>query len=501
MANKKITDVDVVSVINDTDFLFINQGDALKQIKKSDIPKPTYTAEEVGALPDTTKIPSKTSDIENDLGFLTQHQDLSNYIAKDNTEVFDPVNDYNPATKKYVDDNKFSGSYNDLTNTPTSLPASDVFNWAKAETKPSYTANEVGADSTGTAENKVSSHNTAINAHNDIRILIQELTDRLNALADSDDTTLDQMSEIVAYIKSNRTLIEDITTGKISTSDIIDDLITNVSNKPLSAAQGVVLKGLIDAIVIPTKTSDLTNDSGFLTEHQDISEKVDRKELASVATSGSYSDLKNIPDLLLVNGDSQNNIVTFESTDSIEDSNILWNDVGLLQSEETHKSLFNKISTMFKNIRYLYKLIGNTDISTISDGTVTGVIDELNGNIEKLLDGNKYSVSAEIDTGEVWHDGRKIYKRTFVTTESIVFGTPITIPITGVAMSEFWIDTQNSFISTASVCYPLPMVGHGGDPDEHIYVWLNSSGIRIGSTKGGWGTGWKKTVTIRYTKL
>ena len=385
MANKKITDVDVVSVINDTDFLFINQGDALKQIKKSDIPKPTYTAEEVGALPDTTKIPSKTSDIENDLGFLTQHQDLSNYIAKDNTEVFDPVNDYNPATKKYVDDNKFSGSYNDLTNTPTSLPASDVFNWAKAETKPSYTANEVGADSTGTAENKVSSHNTAINAHNDIRILIQELTDRLNALADSDDTTLDQMSEIVAYIKSNRTLIEDITTGKISTSDIIDDLITNVSNKPLSAAQGVVLKGLIDAIVIPTKTSDLTNDSGFLTEHQDISEKVDRKELASVATSGSYSDLKNIPDLLLVNGDSQNNIVTFESTDSIEDSNILWNDVGLLQSEETHKSLFNKISTMFKNIRYLYKLIGNTDISTISDGTVTGVIDELNGKIEKPI--------------------------------------------------------------------------------------------------------------------
>lgn len=392
MANKKITDVDIVSVINDTDYLFINQGDALKQIKKSDIPKPTYTAEEVGALPNTTKIPSKTSDIENDLGFLTQHQDLSNYIAKDNTEVFVPVNDYNPATKKYVDDNKFSGSYNDLTNIPDALPASDVFSWAKAETKPSYTATEVGADSTGTAENKVSSHNTAINAHNDIRILIQELTDRLNALADSDDTTLDQMSEIVAYIKSNRTLIEDVTTGKISTSDIIDDLITNVSNKPLSAAQGVILKGLIDAIVIPTKTSDLTNDSGFLTEHQDISEKVDRKELASVATSGSYSDLKNIPDLLLVNGDSQNNIVTFESTDSIEDSNILWNDVGLLQSEETHKSLFNKISTMFKNIRYLYKLIGNTDISTISDGTVTGVIAELNKNsiIESDRNNNGY---------------------------------------------------------------------------------------------------------------
>ena len=36
--------------------------------------KPTYTASEVGALPDTTKIPSKTSDLQNDRGFLTEPQ-------------------------------------------------------------------------------------------------------------------------------------------------------------------------------------------------------------------------------------------------------------------------------------------------------------------------------------------------------------------------------------------------------------------------------------------
>lgn len=33
--------------------------------------KPTYTAAEVGALPDTTTIPSKTSDLTNDSGFIT----------------------------------------------------------------------------------------------------------------------------------------------------------------------------------------------------------------------------------------------------------------------------------------------------------------------------------------------------------------------------------------------------------------------------------------------
>lgn len=123
--------------------------------------------------------------------------------------------------------------------------------WAKEPTKPTYTAVEVGADASGTAETKVSVHNTAVDAHSDIRLLVQELTTRLNALADSDDDTLDQMSEIVAYIKSNKSLIDAITTQKVSVTDIIDNLTTNVANKPLSAAQGVALKALIDGITIP----------------------------------------------------------------------------------------------------------------------------------------------------------------------------------------------------------------------------------------------------------
>ncbi|MBO7260145.1 MAG: hypothetical protein J6U97_01475, partial [Bacteroidaceae bacterium] len=34
--------------------------------------KPTYTADEVGALPKTTKIPSKTSDLTNDSEYITE---------------------------------------------------------------------------------------------------------------------------------------------------------------------------------------------------------------------------------------------------------------------------------------------------------------------------------------------------------------------------------------------------------------------------------------------
>lgn len=171
-----------------------------------------------------------------------------------------------------------------------------VPSWAKASSKPTYTASEVGADAKGTAANAVSTHNTNTSAHNDIRLLISELTSKLNALADSDDTTLDQMSEIVAYIKNNKSLIDNITTTKVNVSDIINNLTTNVSNKPLSAAQGVALKALIDAIIVPTKVSELTNDKGYLTAVP--SEYVTESELSAKG----YATTSQIPTKLPANG-------------------------------------------------------------------------------------------------------------------------------------------------------------------------------------------------------
>lgn len=131
----------------------------------------------------------------------------------------------------------FSGNYNDLTNKPT-IPSTDGL------ATENYVNNAISAIPIPDVSGQINTHNTSTSAHNDIRTLISDLTTRLNAIADSDDTTLDQMSEIVAYIKSNKTLIEQITTNKVSVSDIIDNLTTNVSNKPLSAAQGVALKAL-----------------------------------------------------------------------------------------------------------------------------------------------------------------------------------------------------------------------------------------------------------------
>lgn len=208
-------------------------------------------------------------------------------------------------------------------------------------------ASDVGADAAGTASGAVDAHNVSVAAHEDLRALIEGLNNRLNALADSDDTTLDQLSEIVAYIKSNRTLIDAVTTGKVSVSDIVDNLTTNASGKVLSAAQGVRLKALIDAIVIPDKLpnpqpltingqsydgseavtvtvssegggtpveiDDTLTQSGKAADakavgdqlsalneanaaqNTEIAKKVNDADLAKVAKSGSYTDLTNKP--------------------------------------------------------------------------------------------------------------------------------------------------------------------------------------------------------------
>lgn len=124
------------------------------------------------------------------------------------------------------------------------------------------TANSVkiAYDRAVSADNNLQIHNSADDSHDDIRNLISALTARLNALADSDDTTLDQLSEIVAYIKSNRELIDNITTSKVNVADIIDSLTSTATNKPLSAKQGKILNDLIT--VLTNSTQNITSGNG-----------------------------------------------------------------------------------------------------------------------------------------------------------------------------------------------------------------------------------------------
>ena len=247
-----------------------------------------------------SELPTKTSQLTNDSGFLTEHQSLTDYAKK---------SELPSKTSQLTNDSGFIKSseapvlsVNGMAGR-VSLSAADV--GARPNTwMPSYS--DVGAEKSGA----VATHNTNTEAHNDIRIELKALADRINAVLDSDDTTLDELSEIVAYIKSNKALIDGVTTSKVNVSDIINNLTSNVTNKPLSASQGVALKALIDAITVPTKVSELENDSkfltsipseyvtetelnnkGYLTEHQSLVDYAKKSELPT-KTSQLTNDSK-----------------------------------------------------------------------------------------------------------------------------------------------------------------------------------------------------------------
>ena len=129
------------------------------------------------------------------------------------------------------------------------ITTANTYTDTKTEEAKSYTDTKTSdLASTTVVDNKISTHNTSTTAHNDIRVLITDLTTKLNNFLDVDDTTTDQLSEVLALIENNRGTLESLTTNKINVSDIIDNLTTNNSSKVLSAAQGVAIKNLIDAL-------------------------------------------------------------------------------------------------------------------------------------------------------------------------------------------------------------------------------------------------------------
>lgn len=185
--------------------------------------------------------------------------------------------------------------------------------------------------STTEMTNSISAHNTSADAHNDIRDLITGLTTRLNTLADSDDTTLDQMSEIVAYIKSNKSLIDSITTNKVNVSDIINNLTTNVTNKPLSAAQGVAIKSLIDSLqtVVDSKANSIHTHA-----------------ISDVTNLQTTLDAK-VPDSRTINGMALSNNITLSASDVGADASGSADEALISAKEYTNTEI-----TAIKNIWY-----------------------------------------------------------------------------------------------------------------------------------------------------
>lgn len=89
-------------------------------------------------------------------------------------------------------------------------------------------------------DSDISAHNSSASAHSDIRSLIDAIDSRVddvNSDIDNADSRIDTLNATVSALDTN----------KVNKSDIVNNLTTDDSTKPLSAAMGMELKNSIDS--------------------------------------------------------------------------------------------------------------------------------------------------------------------------------------------------------------------------------------------------------------
>ena len=89
-------------------------------------------------------------------------------------------------------------------------------------------------------DSDISAHNSSTSAHSDIRSLISAVDSRVddaNSNIDDADSRIDTLNATVSALDTN----------KVNKSDIVNNLTTDDSTKPLSAAMGMELKNSIDS--------------------------------------------------------------------------------------------------------------------------------------------------------------------------------------------------------------------------------------------------------------
>lgn len=90
---------------------------------------------------------------------------------------------------------------------------------------------------------------------------------------------------------------------------------------------------------------------------------------------------QDMKEMLRSDGDTKDNVVTFHSGDMENPTG--WAEIVPVESGEIHSSLWRKISLGIKNLRYLKKMLGSTDISKLGDGTITGALGALDTGLTK----------------------------------------------------------------------------------------------------------------------
>lgn len=271
----------------------------------------------------------------------------SNHVAVDaelSTTSTNPVQ--NKVIKSALDGKSNTGHKHvkaDITDFPTSMPASDVSAWAKAATKPSYSKAEVGL---GNVDNTADSAKSVKYAASAGSASSATTAATANALKVTELTTqnLDDTKTVGLYFAGSANSVKNKPTG-----------VNAFGLEVKKTAGGYLVQVLTEGNINPMKTWIRQFNASawsawahyFDSNHAPTWSQVSGKpSFATVATSGSYNDLSNKPTIPTIPGSLKNpNALTISLNgtsqgaydgSAVKNINITASSVGAAASSHTH---------------------------------------------------------------------------------------------------------------------------------------------------------------------
>lgn len=255
---------------------YYTKGETDSQIKKS---------------VDKIKVPTKVSELSNDAGYLTQHQDISNLATKSEVSAVEnkiPAAYELPTASTTTLGGVKVGSGLSITNGVLSASGggvADSVEWDKVQNKPNFANVATSGDYNDLSNKPIipSVEGLASEAYVNEKvaaIVIPEVPTKVSEL-ENDKGYLTEHQSLEGYAKT-ADLAQVAKTG--SYNDLIDKP-TIPSTAGLASTKYVDDK--VAGIVIPavpTKVSAFENDKGYLTSHQDLTEYAKKTDIPAPYT-------------------------------------------------------------------------------------------------------------------------------------------------------------------------------------------------------------------------
>ena len=274
--------------------------DLANYAQKSEIPTDYLTADDLAGYAQTSAIPTATSDLTNDSGFITASvNNLANYTLTSGLATV-----------------AISGSFEDLNHKPV-IPSEYTLPTASTTTLGGV---KVDGTTITIEDGVITSHATSTGGTSDYVALTNkpqiggvELTGNKSLSDLGIQPAGTYLTEIPAEYVTETELngkgyltavpAEYVTETELNGKGYITSAAlegyAQTSEIPTDYLTDADLEGYAQTSDIPTATSDLTNDSGFITNSvNNLTNYTLTSGLAAVATSGSYNDLSNKPTII-----------------------------------------------------------------------------------------------------------------------------------------------------------------------------------------------------------